>query len=67
MHCLLTRLVMQIGDAFALARNIEERRNRLRIEDMLGRWRMLTMREQEVAKMQKISKKQKYCKLLQKY
>ena len=42
---------MQIGDAFALARNIEERRNRLRIEDMLGRWRMLTMREQEVAKL----------------
>ena len=51
MHCLLTRLVMQIGDAFALVRNIEERRNRLRIEDMLGRWRMLTMREQEVAKL----------------
>ena len=42
---------MQIGDAFALARNIDERRNRLRIEDMLGRWRMLTMREQEVAKL----------------
>ena len=32
-------------------RNIEERRRRLRVEGMLERWRTLTEREQEVAKL----------------
>lgn len=34
-----------------IVRNIEERRRRLRVEGMLERWRTLTGREQEVAKL----------------
>lgn len=34
-----------------IARNIEDRRSRLRVEGMLSRWNTLTDREQEVAKL----------------